>query len=87
MTAYTALNICSMYNIKIREHTVSINKSSAYMNGTTAGLKIDEEILIIDLLYGLLLPSGNDSAIALAQYFGKFLSFKFAQDNNNKCYN
>lgn len=50
------------------------------MNGTSAGLKVDEDILIIDLLYALLLPSGNDAGIALAQYFGKFLSYKFAQD-------
>lgn len=41
MTAYTALNICSTYGIKIREHYVSINKIAAYMNGTSAGLKPD----------------------------------------------
>jgi len=35
------------------------------------------------LLYGLLLPSGNDAGVALAQYFGKFLSFKFAKDNSS----
>jgi D-alanyl-D-alanine carboxypeptidase (penicillin-binding protein 5/6) len=83
MTAYTALNICSTFNIKIREHFVSINKHAAYMNGTSAGLKVDEDILIIDLLYGLLLPSGNDAGIAIAQYFGKFLSYKYAQDANS----
>ncbi len=49
------------------------------MNGTSAGLKVDEDILIIDLLYALLLPSGNDAGIAIAQFFGKFLSYKFAQ--------
>ena len=36
---------------------------------------------MIDLLYGLLLPSGNDAGTALAQYFGKFLSFKLAKDD------
>jgi hypothetical protein len=30
----------------------------------------------------LLLPSGNDAGIALAQYFGKFLSFKYAKEAN-----
>jgi D-alanyl-D-alanine carboxypeptidase len=53
------------------------------MNGTSAGLKVDEDILIIDLLYALLLPSGNDAGIAIAQYFGKFLSYKYAQDANS----
>jgi len=52
------------------------------MNGTSAGLKPDEDILIIDLIHALLLPSGNDAGIAIAQYFGKFLSYKFAQDMN-----
>lgn len=37
--------------------------------------------MLIDLLYGLLLPSGNDAGIALAQYFGKFLSFKLTKEN------
>jgi hypothetical protein len=41
MTAYTVVTICSTFGIKIREHTVSINKVSAYINGTSAGLKID----------------------------------------------
>ena len=50
------------------------------MNGTSANLKLGEELFIIDLLYGLLLPSGNDAGVALAQYFGKFLSFKLAKD-------
>ena len=49
------------------------------MNGTSAGLKEGEDILIIDLLYALLLPSGNDAGLAIAQFFGKFLSYKFAQ--------
>ena len=50
------------------------------MNGTSANLKLGEELFIIDLLYGLLLPSGNDAGVALAQYFGKFLSFKLTKD-------
>jgi len=32
----------------------------------------------------LLLPSGNDAAVALAQYFGKFLSFKLVRDTDSK---
>ena len=51
------------------------------MEGTSANLRSGEEILVIDLLYGLMLPSGNDAAIALAQYFGKFLSYIFAHEH------
>lgn len=49
------------------------------MEGTSANLKSGEEILLVDLLYGLLLPSGNDAGIAMAQFFGKFLSFKLTK--------
>ena len=45
------------------------------MEGTTANLYCGDSLSILDLLYGLLLPSGNDAAVALAQYFGKFLSY------------
>ena len=53
------------------------------MEGTSANLRPDEEVLIIDMLYGLLLPSGNDAGTALANYFGKFISFKFTKDNES----
>ena len=51
------------------------------MEGTTANLRPGDELFVIDLLYGLMLPSGNDAAVALAQYFGKFLSYTFANEN------
>jgi hypothetical protein len=81
MTAYSVITICNTYGIKVREHKITIMQQASYMEGTSANLRVDEEIMIIDLLYGLLLPSGNDAGVALAQYFGKFLSFKFAKDN------
>lgn len=51
------------------------------MEGTSANLRTGEEILVIDLLFGLMLPSGNDAAIALAMYFGKFLSYIYAHEH------
>lgn len=55
------------------------------MEGTSANLRNDDELLVIDLLYGLLLPSGNDAGYALAQFFGKFLSYTFAHENILNC--
>ena len=52
------------------------------MEGTSAHLRNGDKFYVIDLLYGLLLPSGNDAALALAQYFGKFLSFAYS---SQKC--
>jgi D-alanyl-D-alanine carboxypeptidase len=51
---------------------VSLNASS--MDGTTAGLAKGESLKIWDLLHALMLPSGNDAAVALAEYFGGFIN-------------
>jgi D-alanyl-D-alanine carboxypeptidase (penicillin-binding protein 5/6) len=43
------------------------------MQGTTADLKQGDRISLYDLLFALMLPSGNDAALALAEYFGKMV--------------
>ena len=40
------------------------------MIGTSAQLKGGDTILLFDLLRGLMLPSGNDAAYTLAEFFG-----------------
>ena len=40
------------------------------MVGTSAGLKANYWITLQDLLYGVMLPSGNDAAYAVAEYLG-----------------
>ena len=45
---------------------VTIGKEILTMYGTNIYIEVGEEITIKDLLYGLILRSGNDSAIALA---------------------
>ncbi|MFA4814653.1 MAG: D-alanyl-D-alanine carboxypeptidase family protein [Candidatus Gracilibacteria bacterium] len=46
--------------------TVSANAASA--SGSRMGLRTGEEITVRNLLYGLLIESGNDAALALAEY-------------------
>ena len=75
MTAFTVMNICSRYGIHVKHNIIPIHHEAAMMEGTSANLMYGDELSIEDLLYGLLLPSGNDAAIALAQHFGKYLSF------------
>ena len=43
------------------------------ITGTSAFLLPGDLLTIEQLLYGLLLPSGNDAAFALAQYFGRII--------------
>jgi D-alanyl-D-alanine carboxypeptidase len=55
---------------------VRITETAANLIGTSAYLKQGNWIDIKDLLYGAMLPSGNDAAYSLAEYIGYFLSKK-----------
>ena len=46
---------------------VVVSARAARVTGTSAGLSMGDRLTIRDLLYGLLLPSGNDAAVALAE--------------------
>jgi len=43
------------------------------MSGTSAEIKAGEVYTVEQLLYGLMLPSGNDAATALAEWGGNYL--------------
>ena len=45
-------------------------KAAACKSGTHAGLRAKDRLSVRDLMYGLMLPSGNDAALALAEHFG-----------------
>lgn len=48
---------------------------AASTNGTTANLVDNAWMSIDDLLYGLMLPSGNDAAMVLAENLGAVIYF------------
>ena len=50
-----------------------MSRLAASTIGTSANLKAGDELTILDLLYGMMLPSGNDAACALAEHFGAIL--------------
>ena len=49
---------------------VEVSGKAAGTGGSRLGLKKGDKITVNDLLYGLMLCSGNDSAVALAEYVG-----------------
>jgi serine-type D-Ala-D-Ala carboxypeptidase (penicillin-binding protein 5/6) len=51
----------------LADHVTVTNEATA-AGGSTMGLQSGETLTVSDLLYGLLLPSGNDAAVALAQH-------------------
>lgn len=54
---------------------VKVTEASSKLNGTSAGLKFNSWIRVWDLLYGTMLPSGNDAAHLLSETIG-YLSKK-----------
>ncbi len=52
---------------------LKVSKVAAAMGGTTAKLRTGDELSVWDLLHGLMLPSGNDAAMCLAENFGEYL--------------
>ena len=50
------------------EATVTVGQKAVQVEGARMGLRAGEDIPLKDLLYGLLLVSANDAAIAIAEY-------------------
>ena len=49
---------------------VTISKKAANTGGSRLKINTTDKISVLDLLYGLMLRSGNDAAVALAEYVG-----------------
>ena len=63
--------------------TVTVSKKAGGTGGSRLELKAGDKITVNNLLYGLLLVSGNDAAVALAEYVGGSVE-GFAQMMNKK---
>lgn len=77
MTAIIIVENCDLNEI------VTVTSKAANTGGSRLGLDIDDKISVNDLLYGLMLRSGNDAAVALAIHLSKSLE-NFAILMNNK---
>ena len=64
LTLYLALKYGTLSDIV----TVSDNAVAVPSDSSVAGLRSGEQLTLEDLLYGLMLPSGNDSAVAIAEH-------------------
>ncbi len=77
MTAILLVENCDM------NETISIAKEACYIGGSTAGVKPNDEVNAKDLLMGMLLPSGNDCALAIGYHVGGNIE-NFAKLMNKK---
>jgi D-alanyl-D-alanine carboxypeptidase len=89
MTAYTALELIKRYELDSSKTIVTISEKAAYTEGTTASLEEGDKLTLKDLFYAMLLPSGNDASIAIAQFLGKIIKSRMVEpqieiiDENN----
>lgn len=65
------------------DDTVVVSAKAAYVEGSKIYLKPNEKMRLEDLLYGVMLESGNDAAIAVAEHIGGSLD-KFVKMMNDK---
>lgn len=65
MTAILAMENCKM------DEKITVSNAAATVGNSTAGLLEGDELTVEQALRGLMIPSGNDAAIALAEYVGK----------------
>ena len=78
----TALVVCEQCNVVDR---MQIPKEAVGIEGSSIYLREGEVLTIQELLYGLMLHSGNDAAVALAIYCGGTVS-GFAELMNDKAH-
>lgn len=79
MTALVVLKNCSDLN---QEYYVSTDAVDLEKDVSKANLKSGDKLKILDLLYGLLVPSGNDAAMCLAEnVFNNYDNFIIAMNN------
>lgn len=75
--------IVMLENITNLREKITVEKKAASIGGSRLGLKTGDEITYEDLLYGLLLCSGNDAATQIAISVGGSVE-GFAEMMNNK---
>ncbi|MCA9186865.1 MAG: serine hydrolase [Pirellulaceae bacterium] len=69
MTAYVVLQMAAE-DATILDETVTFSARADATEGSTSGLRTGEKVSMRELLYGLLLPSGNDASVALGEHLG-----------------
>ncbi|MFO1065923.1 MAG: serine hydrolase [Pirellulales bacterium] len=72
MTALLVMEFCRDHPSALDE-IVTFSERADKTPGSTSGLRTGEQVSVRELLYGLMLPSGNDASVAFAEHFGSRL--------------
>ncbi len=79
MTAWLVVRLAEQQPT-ILDETLTMSARADDTRGSTSDIRSGEQLTIREALYGLMLPSGNDMSIALAEYFGARISVDPATD-------
>ena len=83
MTAYVILRLAAN-EPAVLDETVTFSQRADQTIGSTSGVKEGERLPVRELLFGLLLPSGNDAAVAVAEHFGARMTPAAPNPSNGK---
>ncbi|MFN3189244.1 MAG: serine hydrolase [Aureliella sp.] len=70
MTALLVAELCDKEPERLQSE-IEFSSRADKTIGSTAGIRTGEIVPVKELLYGLLLPSGNDASVAFAEEFGR----------------
>jgi len=73
MTSYLVFDLAAD-SPDVMEERVTFSRRADKTGGSSSTVREGEQVSVRELLYGLLLPSGNDASVALAEHFGDRLT-------------
>ncbi|MCI0332274.1 MAG: serine hydrolase [Planctomycetes bacterium] len=82
MTAFLVTSLAEK-DPGVLDEFVTFSEQADKTSGSTSDVKAGEKLPVGELLYGLMLPSGNDASVALAEHFGERLADKKADGGDS----
>lgn len=73
MTFFTVIDLMKQFKLNAETYKITVSTLASQISGTSAFLREGDTLTVSQLLYGLMLPSGNDAAFLLAEHFGEML--------------
>ena len=73
MTAYLVALLAEK-DPKVLDEVVTFSERADKTSGSTSEVKAGEKLPVGELMYGMMLPSGNDATVAFAEHFGNRLA-------------
>ena len=84
MTAWIVLRTAEN-DRTVLDEILTFSRRADRTRGSTSAVREGERLSVRDALYGLLLPSGNDASVALAEHFGARSLRLFESDTGKNC--